>query len=296
MKKTNWMKGLAAAAVAVLALAGCQKSSPQKSAERGPVQFTVDLSEAGTKGTMALTEKGSLQFALEPGDKMDVVWNNADDEVTADTYEVFEVTEIVDGKATLSNESSALVSAGTQTVGVYYPSRNTPGASGVYYDFYTGNNDQQIQDDSDFSAESAANVAVYGAWGIEVKDGAFPDFGLEQLTAFLKIPSTIPFVGQPRYPYTVLIKASKFAYNAYGYPDEFYVMALKYSGSSGSNGAPLDLLETGALAHDLYIGVLPADYTGQTMTVTVGNFTKDIAGRKIEAGKVYDLTDVLTGE
>ena len=35
---------------------------------------------------------------------------------------------------------------------------------------------------------------------------------------------------------------------------------------------------------------------GQTLTVTVGDFTKEIAGRKIEAGKVYDLTDVLTGE
>jgi len=81
-----------------------------------------------------------------------------------------------------------------------------------------------------------------------------------------------------------------------GYPTEFRV-PFQYSGDSGSSGTYLDILDTGALAHDLYIGVLPADYTGQTLTVTLGkDFTKQIAGRKIEAGKVYDLTDVLTGE
>ncbi len=293
MRKMNWMKGLAAAAVAVLGLAGCQKSAPEKSPERGPVQFTVTLAEAGTKGTMGLTGKGNLQFALEVGDKMDVVWYDGDGKVTADTYETFEVTEIADGKATLSNTGSALVSAGTQTVGVYYPSRNHL-RGGVYFDFYAGNPGTQIQEDSDFSAASAAKAAVYGAWGIEVTDGVFPDFGLEQLSAFLKIPTTIAFTGKERQNYDVLIKGSNFAYSAIGYPDEFYVSGLSTSGSSGSNSTFLNFLDTGALAHDLYVGILPADYTGLKLTVTVGDFKKEIAGRNIEAGKLYDLTEVLT--
>ena len=296
MKKMT-IAGVAVAAMAALSLISCEKQALQP--ERHPVSFELNIDNPGTK--MALSAKsGGLKATWVVGDKVAVTWGSESAQ-----YEEFEVAELKDDgrTAVFTNASSALPTSGNVTVGIYYPYISydssyggwTPsilysnyGYGGCYFSGVTP------------TLANAGKLILYGAWNIPVTDGVFPAVSMQQLNSLVKIPSGTSTRYESSKPALQLTNVYTLCF---GTNNSYNVI----NGNTGAIGYKKDQsnlsdyanASTKRLTNDVYLPVFPGTYTDVQLVLgnPEDNANKSVfplGGKKIEAGKVYDISGHLS--
>lgn len=288
MKKISKSLGLAVAAAAALTVISCQKESNTAGTEpeRHPVSFDLSLGSPDTKIGLDVQASGNLKASWAVNDEVAVIWGDSEPY----NYEKFTVTAVsADGKtATFENGSSAFPISGDVTFGVYYPYVDYHYGWFATTDFYGTSTYTE-----NFDLAAAGKFAYYGAWGLTATDGVFPTIQMDQLCAFVKIPS-----GTSTGCDTDVI-----------FPYIRYVIPYGYGRpSSWSTTSSTDFARVKSTAHDtgtkkttadIYMPVFPGDYTTEIVlrfydSSSSIKTTYNLGTKTIEAGKVYDLSGKLT--
>ena len=296
MKKMT-IAGVAVAAMAALSLISCEKQALQP--ERHPVSFELNIDNPVTK--MALSaESGGLKATWVVGDKVAVTWGSESAQ-----YEEFEVAELKnDGRtAVFTNASSAMPTSGNVTVGIYYPYISydssykgwTPsilytnyGFGGCYFRGVTP------------TLANAGKLILYGAWNINVTDGVFPAVSMKQLNSLVKIPSGTSTRYESSKPALQLTNVYTLCFGT----NNSYNVINGDTGAIGykkdeSNLSDYANASTKRLTNDVYLPVFPGTYTDVQLVLgnPEDNANKSVfplGGKKIEAGKVYDISGHLS--